>query len=214
MTRAWNFKDLTGQTFGRLTVLSLDPASHSKKTLWSCQCECGNIKSVLGTMLRNGHTSSCGCFQIDFSRQRHTTHGMSGSPEFQIWAAMWARCTNPNHVGYSKYKDRTPPEEWRDFVNFYAELGPRPTPSHTLERTDNTKPYGPGNCTWATRKTQNRNTSCTIRVILDGNVVSLSDACEATGLKHQNTRARFARWGDMLRASNGLFTLHTQGVLS
>lgn len=50
--------DLTGQKFGRLTVLSRDPAQHD---YWICECECGNRKSIVMASLRNGNTRSCGC---------------------------------------------------------------------------------------------------------------------------------------------------------
>ena len=61
-----HLKDLTGQTFGRLTVLSR--SSNSKKykaTRWNCICSCGNEKIVRSSHLLNGHTASCGCLQIE-----------------------------------------------------------------------------------------------------------------------------------------------------
>lgn len=52
--------DLSGQTFGRLTVLA--PAENiGGKTAWLCQCECGNTAVVLTQRLRDGHRTSCGC---------------------------------------------------------------------------------------------------------------------------------------------------------
>lgn len=60
------FIDLTGKRFGRLVVISLD-APHiqpngAKVTMWKCKCDCGNIKSIRATSLRNGSTISCGCY--------------------------------------------------------------------------------------------------------------------------------------------------------
>lgn len=66
-------KDLTGQRFGRLMVLHRDetkPKGHGHKAYWICQCDCGNIVSVVGTNLRNGMTQSCGCLQ------RERTHNV------------------------------------------------------------------------------------------------------------------------------------------
>lgn len=56
--------DLTGKRFGKLTVLKLDE-ERTKAGLakWICQCDCGNIKSVIGCNLKNGLTQSCGCIQ-------------------------------------------------------------------------------------------------------------------------------------------------------
>lgn len=54
-------KDLTGKTFGKLTVLYQDKYSNTNRVKWVCQCECGNQISVFGTNLVRLHTTSCGC---------------------------------------------------------------------------------------------------------------------------------------------------------
>lgn len=53
--------DLTGQVFGKLTVIERDMSKPKGKAYWICRCECGNTKSIVGTDLRSGKTSSCGC---------------------------------------------------------------------------------------------------------------------------------------------------------
>lgn len=62
--------DLTGQTFGRLTVISRGPNKRTSAAWW-CQCNCGNpeLILVLGTYLRNGNTKSCGCLQKEKVRE-------------------------------------------------------------------------------------------------------------------------------------------------
>ena len=55
-------KDITGQTFGRLTVLSF-VEQKGKFTYWKCQCSCGNIKIAEGCTLRSGNCKSCGCLK-------------------------------------------------------------------------------------------------------------------------------------------------------
>lgn len=62
--------DLTGQTFGNLTVLGRDSARASKCTYWLCQCTCGKIKSVRGQNLKSGNTCSCGCFNLKNVRKK------------------------------------------------------------------------------------------------------------------------------------------------
>lgn len=65
--------DLTGKTFGLLTVISKDQPAHDGKAKWICRCECGNLTSVLSESLRNGRTKSCGCI---VSRLKHDLTGM------------------------------------------------------------------------------------------------------------------------------------------
>ena len=72
MSKGRKAKDLTGQKFGRLTVISKgEKPSHvkSKATYWICQCECGNVKTIIGTTLRNGATTSCGCYRNENTKK-------------------------------------------------------------------------------------------------------------------------------------------------
>lgn len=79
------------------------------------------------------------------------------SPEYTAFYGMWNRCTNPKYPKYEAYKLRRPPDSWRDFKVFLAEVGQRPSPKHSLDRIDNKAPYGPGNVRWATSVQQNSN---------------------------------------------------------
>ena len=68
-----NFIDMTGQRFGRLLVLgnaeSKTRPNGSKRSMWKCKCDCGNIKIVGGTNLRRGLTTSCGCYRDEHNRE-------------------------------------------------------------------------------------------------------------------------------------------------
>ena len=65
--------DLTGQKFGRLTVIEEDGKNKNGSIKWRCKCECGNEITVIGTNLRNGNTTSCGCLQKEITKDLNFT---------------------------------------------------------------------------------------------------------------------------------------------
>ncbi len=86
-------------------------------------------------------------------------HGLSSGPEYQSWRNMIQRCTNPNNARFSQYGGRgiLVCEPWKDFLTFLADMGPRPSDTHSLDRIDNDKGYEPSNCRWATMIEQQHN---------------------------------------------------------
>jgi hypothetical protein len=61
--------DLTGQRFGRLTVLHRSDSSTDGTATWLCRCDCGNEKSIRGRLIRRGYTKSCGCLKREHSKR-------------------------------------------------------------------------------------------------------------------------------------------------
>ena len=57
--------DITGQTFGKLTVIENVGKLDGRRYFWKCSCECGNIIIKEGSLLRSGNTKSCGCGKYD-----------------------------------------------------------------------------------------------------------------------------------------------------
>lgn len=127
------------------------------------------------------------------------THGMSGKSIYIIWASMIARCYNRKNQAYKNYGGRgiKTTKRWLKFENFYADMGDRPSPRHTLDRRDNNKGYSKRNCRWATYQTQNRNRRDTRILTLYGKKYNSFEACEKFNIGIHTLRMRLYKgWSD------------------
>ena len=143
-----------GDRFSGLVVTSDQPRRISKSIRFPCRCDCGNITYFRLIDLREGAVKSCGC------RQYTKSHNQSSTPIYNAWKTMKQRCHNPKDKDFKHYGGRgiVVCQRWHDdFSAFLADMGPRPTPLHTVERKNNDGNYEPSNCCWATRKEQNSN---------------------------------------------------------
>ena len=80
---------------------------------------------------------------------------------YRCWASMRLRCNCPTHPNYHRYGGRgiSVCERWNSFDLFVEDMGPKPSPTHSIERVDNDGGYCPSNCVWATSQEQNKNKS-------------------------------------------------------
>ena len=187
--------DEVGNRHGRLTVLERGENAVKGQARWLCVCDCGNRTVVTGADLRNGHTTSCGCWKSEVSAERMTTHGLSSLPEYRTWKRMRTRCPNPNIEEFDYYGGRGIEvcPEWEDFEAFYRDVGPRPSAKHTIDRINTNGNYEPGNCRWATRKRQARNTRRNLNLTLHGETHTIAGWSEIVGIKQHALAARVRR---------------------
>ena len=161
-------RDLTGVTFGRLTVKfkgRVVTYSKCKVQYWVCECSCGGLKEIADQSLLNGHTRSCGCLIKDGWGNKVHAH-----PLYATWSSMRSRCMCEKNPSFPRYGGRgiTVCAEWDSFEQFVEDMGDRPSSEHSIERLDNNGPYAPWNCVWASKSAQANNRRNTIRVLVNG----------------------------------------------
>lgn len=190
-------KDLTGQKFGRLTVVQLTD-THGGHAYWLCECDCGGTKIVRGSHLKTGNVTTCGC------RKGRITHGESRSRLYPVWSNMRSRCNNPKNREYHRYGGRGIEvcDKWlNDFqafydwamMNGYDETAPR---GHcTLDRINNDGNYCPENCRWTTARVQANNTRRTRFIELNGERHSVTEWARRLGVNQSTLNMRLNKYG-------------------
>lgn len=185
--------DLTGQRFGRLTVIERAETTRHGDIRWLCKCDCGNNTTVFGSNLRKNHTSSCGCVHCESIR----THGESKTRLYRIWMLMKRRCYNPKDSRYNRYGARGIEvcHEWLErfetFRDWSLENGYHD--DLTLDRKNNDGNYTPENCRWSTTKEQQNNTSRNRLITFNCETLTIPQWEERTGIKQCTIRSRIRR---------------------
>ena len=133
-------------------------------------------------------------------RRSFTRHGCARpgkiTPEFRSWAHMRRRCKDQRDNRYDRYGGRgiVVCERWQtSFAAFLADMGPKPTPQHSIDRIDNDGNYEPGNCRWATRREQGNNTKRNRLLTLNGETMTVTEWSRKVGIHNRTIRARLAR---------------------
>jgi hypothetical protein len=150
---------MIGTRFTRLTVIKELDRLH-KQRRYLCRCDCGSEIAAYRPNLLQGRSRSCGCLKRELTSRLFTTHGMSQTTEYKIWAGIRKRCYTTTYREYHLYGGRgiRMAREWkRSFEAFYRDMGARPSPSHSIERKDNNRGYNKDNCVWALAVDQTRN---------------------------------------------------------
>lgn len=200
-----------GQTFGRLFAVRCVGRVGGVYRYY-CECSCGRSSIVRATLLKSGHTKSCGCISRDNTLQRNresASHGLSrhNSGTYQSWQAMRNRCLNEKQPTWAAYGGvgivpcAFLAESPRNLITI---LGERP-PHNTLDRIKSSLGYFCGQCPeclsnarpcnvrWATMHEQTRNKSNNIWITHDGRTLILNDWARQIGVRPHTLHLRYYR---------------------
>lgn len=184
-----------GARFGQVVVIgegSPKPAKGRVCRRWSLRCDCGDVFEAVIGMVNAGRVTACHACAI----ARRCKHGGARlgrqHPEYFIWSGLRNRCNSPNTTSYPSYGGRgiRVCARWDSFENFVADMGPRPTPRHTIDRIDNDGNYEPANCRWVTPKDQGRNKRNNRKFTFRGKTLCLTEWAEELGVPVATLRAR------------------------
>lgn len=184
---------MVGKKYGRLTVLNFIGVhigdNGRKYAMVLAKCDCGSIHNYIYRLLKNGNTTSCGCFQSENSSRLHTKHGQKapkhgkrGTILYARWRSMFDRVRSDE-----RYKNVVICERWKGengFVNFCADMGEMPSLKHTVDRYPvSNGNYEPSNTRWATMREQSHNTTRNRNFEFKGEVLCLSEIARRVGIK-------------------------------
>jgi hypothetical protein len=116
---------------------------------------------------------------------------------YNIWNLMMQRCYNQNHPAFRHYGARGIEvcKRWHQYDVFAADMTPRPSPQHSIDRIDNDGDYSPGNCRWATQQEQVLNLRSNRLIQIDGRVRPLAEWARINGIPKFTVEARIYRYG-------------------
>lgn len=150
--------NLKGRRFGKWTVLEVSDRSHRGNKYWTSRCDCGTIKDVLGTTMRRGSSTSCGCNHHIKGKKHNLFRGYEG-----LSGNHWNRIT-----GGAKLRGIpvtiTTQQAWEIYesqagvcalsgipIAFPVDVYDK-TWTASLDRIDSSKGYEVGNVQWVHKK--------------------------------------------------------------
>lgn len=175
--------DVTGKKFNSWRALSYH-CHRGDNSFWFCQCSCGAIRSVSLSCLIGAQ--SIACYQCKIKKYGKSKRSGAPSAEYNAWNNMKKRCRGYDQADRQCYTERGIKfcKRWLSFENFFLDMGPKPSPDHSLDRIDNNRGYFPSNCRWATRDEQNRNKRDNQYIVYKGKRMVVHDALKMTGINH------------------------------
>lgn len=205
-----NFKNMTGQRFGRLTVLSKGETERKNgqwRTTWRCKCDCGNEVVVKASYLREGRTTSCGCYKKEVLKKNQDSFKkpFRNTRLYQIWCDIKYRCYNPkknNNYDYYYKKGIKMCDEWKDdFISFYEwSMSHGYQDGLTIDRIDWNKDYSPDNCRWTNWIGQANNKSTNHFIVFYGEKHTIAEWSRILNKPYSTLFTRINRGWDIERA--------------
>lgn len=192
-----------GKRFGKLVVLDFYDIHASPDGTtnyrWRCLCDCGNETIKIGSQLKRGLATNCGCESRKKTGDRVRTHGESKERLYKVWIGMKVRCCNINSMAYANYGGRgiSICDEWlHDYLAFKIwAIQNGYVDGLTIERKDVNGNYCPENCTWITKEEQANNKRRNVLIEYNGEIHNIAQWSRITGIKYTIIRERIFKLG-------------------
>lgn len=197
-------KDLTGETFDRLTVVKFshrNGTSNRYRYFWECVCECGEKVVRRADSLTGKGVKSCGCYRKEKLAENNfkiknprKSHGKTNTRLYKIYSKMKERCYNANYPEYYLYGGRgiSVCEEWlSDFMVFYDWANANGYDRKlSIDRIDSDGNYEPENCRWADNYTQGNNKRNNIILTHNGETMTMPEWARKLNLPYSTLANR------------------------
>jgi hypothetical protein len=200
------FRDLSGQKFGRLTVIRRQGRKHGYAA-FLCECVCGSFKVAASAFLKNGSVASCGCLAREKEirsaiamGKKNRTHGESGTGFYKLFTRIRYRCNNKRCRSYKNYGGRGIQCLWNSFEEFKKDMYQSYILATRLgsqviqiDRRDNNGNYCKENCRWVSPKENARNRRTNVWITLDGKTQCVADWSLELGIPRMTITRRLQR---------------------
>lgn len=196
-----DYNSFIGLQFGYLTITGFgEPKKRNdgrNHVTANWKCKCGKEGNSVFTLIKAGHTNSCGCYRYERVKKVNSRHGLSSHPLYQVYEGMNDRCYNPMNKQYHDYGGRgiIVCESWVNdklsFFNWALQSGW--AEGLEIDRINNDDNYSPANCRFVTRKVNNRNKRNNRLVVFKNESKTLAEWCEILSFKYTIALRRIYR---------------------
>lgn len=175
-----------GNRFGKLIAVKYVNKDKYGKSNWEFKCGCGGLIVCLAVKVKRGDIKSCGCLRggTSINQPLNLT-----KLTYNSWRKMKERCYDKNRNNYWRYGGRgiTVCAEWcHSFHAFLADMGPRPSKDHSIDRINVDGHYCKENCAWSTSKEQQANRSNNVKLWFRGKLELQAYIVETIGMGQYN----------------------------